>query len=214
MRRVGDGAGRQGHQGGRRRVGPAVPRPLLREVAVVHACCLSSGPLALPREAHQPQGLRRPRLGAHHPGRGLRAVGPGPGPGRRQVRRTVHLRHVRHVPRVVPRPLPGHEAAVRHPQRASGLPGVQGPAPLGRHHDRRDGLPLDGSGGGAEGVRAVGHRCGVLQLRHHQPHHFRRGAARHGPHRHRPARDAAVQGGRHLAAPASRAPTVRWPSAG
>ncbi|MFR5092832.1 MAG: hypothetical protein ACLTDR_13335 [Adlercreutzia equolifaciens] len=84
------------------------------------------------------------------------------------------------------------------------LPGLQGPASLGRHHDRRDGLPLDGSGGRAEGVPAVGHRGGVLQLRHHQPHHFGRGPARDGAHLRRSARDAAFQGSRHLAAAAPR----------
>lgn len=108
VRRLGDGAGRQGHQGRRRRVGAPEPRSLLREVAVFHARGLSSRSSALPREAHEPQGLGRSRLGAHHAGRGLRAVGPGLRRGRRQVRRTVHLRHVRHVARVVARPLPGH----------------------------------------------------------------------------------------------------------
>ena len=191
VRRLGDGAGRQGHQGRRRRVGAPEPRSLLREVAVFHARGLSSRSSALPREAHEPQGLGRSRLGAHHAGRGVRAVGPGPGRGRRQVRRTVHLRYVRHVARVVAWPLSGHEAAVRHAERALGLPGLQGPASLGRHHDRRDGLPLDGSGGRAEGVPAVGHRGGVLQLRHHQPHHFGRGPARDGAHLRRSARDAA-----------------------
>ena len=50
----------------------------------------------------------------------------------------------------------------------------------------------------------MGHRRGVLQLRHHQPHHLGRGPACHGAHLRRPARDAAFQGSRHLATAAPR----------
>lgn len=62
------------------------------------------------------------------------------------------------------------EVHLPDPERPPGVRDLQGPAPLRRYSDRRDRLALDGSRAGSVGVRAVGHRCRVLQLRLHEPY--------------------------------------------
>ncbi len=73
-------------------------------------------------------------------------------------------------------PLSGHEGSCSAtPNAHFGLPGpARARVTVGRHHDRRDGAPLDGSGAESEGSTCSGApRVGVLQPTTPQPHHFR-----------------------------------------
>ena len=199
---MGDRSGQQGHQSRGRRVQRSQPRSLLREVAVVHAGSVPSRSSALLHEAHEPQRRGRPRLGAHHACRGVRRGGCQVQGDRGEVRRGSQLRHGRNLARVGAAAVRHAEVHLPHAERAPGLRDLQGSAPLRRHLDRRDRLAVDGGGAGAAGVRAVGHRVGVLELRLHEPYGGGLLAARLQAHPGGSPHDAAGQGSRRVAAAA------------
>ena len=199
---MGDRSGQQGHQSRGRRVQRSQPRSLLREVAVVHAGSVPSRSSALLHEAHEPQRRGRPRLGAHHACRGVRRGGCQVQRDRGEVRRGSQLRHGRHLACVGAAAVRHAEVHLPHAERAPGLRDLQGPAPLRRHPHRRDRLAVDGGGAGPSGVRAVGHRVGVLELRLHEPYGGGLLAARLQAHPGGSPHDAAGQGSRRVAAAA------------
>lgn len=208
-------AGRQGHSHrGRRRLLPHHGQPLLQGPSV-HSGGLPPRPHQVPHEAHEPQGRRRSRLGAHFLGRGLPDHRRQHSGDHREVRQRVHLHLVRHGPSVVHAVRCRHGAAsVRHPEHRGRLPGVQGPAPLRQPHRQCAGLVVVGADQPLHEVRAVGHRAVAVELRRRSPYRGGRRPLRRRLHLGGSAPDEPGTYRQVLAAAAPRAPTTRWRSAG